>query len=232
MNTDRNRNSKIIEPDAERIVTARARLVAFGLAILLGVSTLAALTTALVLEIQAGATAYIVGEGHWSKARQDAVKHLYVYSINGDEQHLQRVREALAVPLGDRAARLALERSPPDLDAAREGFLAGGNDPDDISRLIWMYRWFSDQRFFRDAVDVWREADDHILSLAALAQTIEELVIQHGIEHPRLPELRAEVLGVAMVLRPMELEFSSILARGARWLHSLLLAASTCCGWL
>ena len=45
-------------------------------------------------------------------------------------------QQAIAMPLGDRAARIALEQTPPDIAAARRGFLQGGNHPDDIAGLI------------------------------------------------------------------------------------------------
>lgn len=45
-------------------------------AVLIALSALGALLIAAILETQAGATAYIVGEGHWSKAQQRAVHSL------------------------------------------------------------------------------------------------------------------------------------------------------------
>lgn len=204
----------------------RSRHLGLGLAVLLSVSALAALTTALVLEIKAAAFAYIVGESHWSKAQQDAVHYLYLYSHDGEPRHLELAREALLVPLGDRSARLALEQRPVDLEAARDGFLAGGNDPEDIGRLIWMFRWFSNGPFFRDAVAIWREAEQYILRLRVLADEIEAVLARNGPTAATLPALRAEVVEIATILRPMELEFSSTLVAGARWLRSTLLAAS------
>ena len=44
---------------------------------LIVLSALGALLTAAVLETQAGATAYIIGESHWSKAQQRVVLSLY-----------------------------------------------------------------------------------------------------------------------------------------------------------
>lgn len=84
-------------------------------------AALGALLTATVLEIQAGATAYIVGESHWSKAQQTAVSSLYRYASHGDPADLARARRALRVPLGDRAGRQALDRRPIDIAACAGG---------------------------------------------------------------------------------------------------------------
>ena len=87
-------------------------------AVLIALSALGALLIAAILETQAGATAYIVGEGHWSKAQQRAVHSLYRYAGHGDPADLADAREALRVPLGDRVGRQALERDPVDLATA------------------------------------------------------------------------------------------------------------------
>ena len=97
------------EPAAHEARHRLAQLPA-RVAVLIALSALGALLIAAILEMQAGATAYIVGEGHWSKAQQRAVHSLYRYAGHGDPADLADAREALRVPLGDRAARQALER--------------------------------------------------------------------------------------------------------------------------
>src|SRR5690606_36652823 len=129
--------------------------------------------TIAVLELQAASTAYIAGEGHWSKAQKDAVHHLYRYAESGSPEELATVRAHLAVPLGDRAARLALESDPPDIVAAREGFRQGGNAEADLDRLIRLYRYFAWAPYFRTAIETWREGDEGIMALAALADEAE-----------------------------------------------------------
>ena len=106
----------------------------FGAVILL--AAFAVLATAAMLELQTSATAYIVGEGQWSKAQQDAARNLQRYASSGDSEVLEKAREDLAVPLGDRAARLALDSDPPDIEAARVGFEQGRNAPIDVDRCI------------------------------------------------------------------------------------------------
>src|SRR4051812_19422169 len=74
---------------------------------------------------------YVGGEGLWSKAQKDAVFHLRIYAYTHDEKDYLAFREFLAVPLGDKKARLELQKANPDLNIARQGFIEGRNHPDD-----------------------------------------------------------------------------------------------------
>src|SRR3569832_812218 len=58
--------------------------------------------------------AYVNGEGRWSKAEGQAIADLRRYAASYDEADYQRFRSQLAVPLGDRAARLQMQSADPD----------------------------------------------------------------------------------------------------------------------
>lgn len=178
------------------------------------------------LEIQSAARAYVSGNGLWSKAQFQATYHLSRYSHNGADSDLRRARQALNVPLGDRRARLALDREPPDLEAARQGLIEGGNHPDDIDRLIWMYRYFSDYLFFREAVELWRESDDYILRLAQLADEMEAEFRREQPDREELAGLREDLVNINRELLPLDMAFAETLAAGTRWLNNFLIAAS------
>src|SRR3954463_10429287 len=68
--------------------------------------------------------AYVNGEGRWSKAEGQAIADLRRYCVTGDERDYERFRGQLAVPFGDRMARLQLQISNPDIGLATRGFLA------------------------------------------------------------------------------------------------------------
>lgn len=195
-------------------------------AALILLSALGALLTAAILETQAGATAYIIGESHWSKAQQRAVHSLYRYASHADPADLADAREALKVPLGDRDGRLALERSPVDVRAARTGFLQGGNAPEDIGRLIWMYRLLAEAPYFRESVRYWREAEVEILHLVRLADELQQR-LQHGpLEADTVRAYQRELMAVDARVRPAELAFSRSLAEGAHFMRRVLLVLS------
>ena len=80
--------------------------------------------------------------------------------------------EALAAPIGDRAARLATERSPADIAAARDGFLRGGNSPEDIDGPIRLYRYFAWTPLLRPSIEAWRKGDDLIEQLRVIGERL------------------------------------------------------------
>jgi len=204
----------------------RRRPLAFGFAVLVLVAGSAALLTAMVVQANAGATGYIIGESHWSKAQQDAVASLYRYAHKGHPADLARARRALRVPLGDREARLALEREPADVDAARRGFIEGHNAPEDVDRLIWMYRHFAGAPYFRDSVRIWREAEPDIERLDALAGQMQAAWANGSPSTVVIEEFQGQLLRIDRRLRPMELAFSQSLRRGAQAMRWLLLGVA------
>src|ERR1700730_8325203 len=114
------------------------RLVSPFVAVIIFQSLLAGLS----LETLSSVRAYVGGEGLWSKGQKDAIHFISLYSQTGDDLFFGKFKSALAVPRADRAARYALEQPTPDLIVAREGLLGGGNHPDDISGMIWLFRYF------------------------------------------------------------------------------------------
>src|SRR5688572_19263245 len=73
----------------------------------------------LSFETLSSVRAYVGGEGLWSKGQKDAILFITRYSQTGDERFFRRFKAAVAIPLADRTARLALEQPTPDLEAAR-----------------------------------------------------------------------------------------------------------------
>jgi len=118
-----------------------------------------------------GARAYVGGESLWSKARSQTVVRLRARVVAGQPSCVP-LREQLAVPLGDRAARVALERSPPGVDAAREGFLRGGNLPEDLDSMIHMYLNFGSTQPLQEPLRAWRRGDELIEKLLIIGDRI------------------------------------------------------------
>lgn len=112
--------------------------------------------------------AYATGEGRYSKAQKLAVLHVHRLAHTGQEHHFEAFLEAIAVPRGDRAARIALEAPEVDLRAARDGFLRGENHPDDIDGLIRLFRLLSWWGPFAAAVEDWRTGDALVAELLEL----------------------------------------------------------------
>lgn len=226
LGSEANTTTRAASVDSLRSSRSAPAFMRHAFAALIAAAAVAALLTAAVLEIQAGAGAYIVGEGHWSKAQQDAVLLLFRYAERGDARDLAQARAALTVPLGDRDARLALEQRPIDLARARAGFLRGRNAPEDVGRMIQMFRYLPNAPYMRESIALWRAADQQIMRLEAVASEMEAVRRLHrfSVEETRAFQQRLGDIGAA--LRPIETAFSQSLLRGSRILHRFLLIAS------
>ena len=110
---------------------------------LLATAALLAGLAACSMDMLSSVRALVGGEGLYAKAQKDAVLLLSEYARSHAEPDYQDFLRAIAVPMGDRRARLALDQAEPDLAAAREGLLAARNHPDDIDGMIRKLRWVS-----------------------------------------------------------------------------------------
>lgn len=167
--------------------------------------------------------AYVGGESLYSKGRRSAQMALRDYLFSKEEADFERFSAALSRPMGDGRAREALERSPPDLRAARQGFLAGGNDPQDVGSLIWLFRWFHNTRWFSPAVALWREGDAGVQELAALGERAHD-AIRAGATEQAIAQLHSSARTIDTRLTPLEAEFSFRLGEASRQVGFVLLA--------
>ena len=124
--------------------------------------------------------------------------------------------------MGDHRARLELERPDPDLAVAREGFLAGKNDPDDVDGMIMLFRRFRDVSFMSRAIGIWAEADEHI---AELNDAAAELHAAHRRRRNAAGGARPILVRIDDVnrrLTPLEEAFSSTLGEASRRTQTIL----------
>jgi PAS domain S-box-containing protein len=109
--------------------------------------------------------AYAVGEGRYSKAQKMAVLDLYRYANSQNEKDFETFLQDIRVPLGDRAARMALSQAAPDIGSARSALLQGQNHPRDIDGLVTLFLRFYWWKPFAAAVEDWRIADEQVQAL-------------------------------------------------------------------
>jgi diguanylate cyclase (GGDEF)-like protein/PAS domain S-box-containing protein len=178
------------------------------------------------MEILSAARAYVGGEGLWSKGQKDAVMYLTRYVRTRDAEEYRRFREALAIPFGDRVARTAMQAQPFERRNAIEGFIRGGNHPDDIGRMIWLFRTFDDLEPMRKAIAVWTKGDELIAQLDEVGRRIDAR-IRAGAGLPVLLPLLEEVDRINQQVRPLEDEFSALLGAISRQVTVLLLSLLT-----
>lgn len=184
-------------------------------------AVLLALVDATMENMSAG-RAYVGGEGLWSKAQKDAVYHLLRYSGSGDESQFRLYREAIAVPLGDRKAREALDRPEPDYEAARRGFIEGRNHPDDVEAMARLFVRFRNVHYIDRAIAIWAEGDRLIAQLEVAAQGLRREMAAGRPDPSRLGALREEIHRISLELAPLEDAFSFTLGEATRWMRQVL----------
>jgi GGDEF domain-containing protein len=170
-----------------------------------------------------GLRAYVYGQARWGIGEHRAVEQLRRYAVDGDEATYQRYRDNLAVPLGDRLARLQLQRLHPDYALARRGLLAGGNAPADVTGLIVLFRLLNWQPLMAHAVAVWSSADSLI---AGVQYNAERLHAQMAGGHPDPQAIRASLAQIDDLHRrvvPLEQQFGATLGTASRQIGALIL---------
>lgn len=169
------------------------------------------------LEVMSSVRAYVAGEAMWSRSQKNAVYFLNLYLHSGQAGQFAQYQTSLAVPIGDEYARWALERDPVDVEIARIGFLQGGNHPDDVPGLIWLFRYFKQVSFLREAIGEWAATDPMLLELSVFGEVIKGELKNGPIRDSdrvqflssRLSELNRQFTGHAE-------RFSTVLGEGSR----------------
>jgi diguanylate cyclase (GGDEF)-like protein len=198
------------------------RLVTPFLAVVIFQAFLAGLS----LEMLSSVRAYVGGEGLWSKGQKDAIHFISLYSETGHERFFDRFKKAIAIPLSDRAARSALEQRLPDLNAARDGLLGGGNHPGDIPGMIWLFRYFQHGPYMAAAIRDWHGTDSILDQLASLGDAIHAELSSAPAVAGRTAVLKQQIDSIDRQLAPFANSFSENLGEGSRFIKSVLTVAN------
>lgn len=189
------------------------------------VALLGAMSIASVM-VMGASRAYVGGESLWSKSRGRAVQYLNAYAASQDERDYALFEQALLVPLGDRRAREAIVApSGLNIEAARQGFLDGGNHPDDIDGMITLLRHFGHLPLFKASVEAWTTGDGLIAQLRQQALVLRQQIREGGDLHSIRATLR-HVQSLNDQLYSAEIRFSANLADAARLTEGLLIGST------
>ncbi|TWB49326.1 diguanylate cyclase (GGDEF)-like protein [Bradyrhizobium sacchari] len=169
------------------------------------------------LEVMSSVRAYVAGEALWSRSQKNAVYFLNLYLHSGEPGQFAQYQASLAVPIGDEFARWALERDPVDVEAARIGFLQGGNHPDDVPGLIWLFRYFNGVSFLQEAIREWTATDPMLLELSVFGEVIRSELAKGPVQDSgRLQFLSARLSELNAQFTVHAKRFSTVLGEGSR----------------
>ncbi|MFZ1137667.1 MAG: PAS domain S-box protein [Candidatus Sulfotelmatobacter sp.] len=177
-------------------------------------------------EILSGVRAYVGGEGLWSKAEKRAVLSLTKYATSHAESDYRQYLSEIAVPTGDKHARLQLQNASPDMAVVRQGFLQGRNSPEDVDSMSMLFRRFGHIGYMARAIAVWTEGDRYIDQLRSLADDLHREINSAHPDAQKIQEIADQVAAVDARVTPLENEFSSTLGQGARWINRVLSLAT------
>ncbi|RRV06971.1 EAL domain-containing protein [Pseudomonas sp. v388] len=166
---------------------------------------------------------YVAGESLWSKGQKDALHYLNRYASSHDQLDYLKYQQAIAVPQAGRALREALDRPEPALDEARRAILQGGNHPDDVSGIIWMYRNFREFGYMQDTVHWWSVGDHYLDQLDRLAQDIHTQITDGKPSPAQVERWRGQINIINEEVTPAARAFSEALGEGSRLILRLLI---------
>jgi diguanylate cyclase (GGDEF)-like protein/PAS domain S-box-containing protein len=169
---------------------------------------------------------YVAGESLWSKGQKDAIYYLNLYADNHDESTYRKYQQAIAIPQGGHALRLALGQSEPDDQAARAAILQGGNHPEDVSNIIWLYRHFHNVSYMARAIERWTVGDEYLVKLDQIARGMHASLNAHPVTPATVQAWKQQIMAINDGVTPAAMEFSDALSEGSRFLLNLLVASN------
>ncbi|MFZ4285630.1 EAL domain-containing protein [Variovorax sp. HJSM1_2] len=176
------------------------------------------------MDVLSAARAFVGAESLWSKGQKQALQSLERYARSGAEEDYLLYERAVAVPLGHRDARLALESPKPDPLVVTSGLVRGGNDPRDVPGMARLFRNFRHYGPVERAIGIWTDADVLVQDFVGLAQQLREPV-QSG-DRGRALALLEKLYAIDAQLTPYEEQFSFALGEASRQAKGLLLLAT------
>ncbi|BAV47866.1 hypothetical protein MLTONO_2963 [Mesorhizobium loti] len=185
-----------------------------------------ALVASLSLYTLSAVRAYVGGESQWSKGQKHAIYFLSLYADTGNEEFFDEYREAIAVPLADRSARLSLEQPDPDTEAARAGFLQGRNHPDDVTGMIWLFQNFRGFIYLDTAIRHWTAADAMILAIQQLGDAMHATLSRGQASPAEINAWKTDIHQLDRQISPLSKAFSDSLGEGSRFIKLLLTLAN------
>ena len=167
--------------------------------------------------------AYSEGESLWSKGQKQAIFYLLRYTETQSEVDFRKYRERIVVTLGDKKARLELEKLNPDYSVAWQGFVEGDNHPEDIPRMIMLFRRFRNIDFMAKVIDLWTEGDRLVEEITVAADDLNVAILSGNADPAKISAFRDRLLQIDTDLTPLTDRFTRTLGDASRKTKFILL---------
>lgn len=185
-----------------------------------------ALIASLSIYTLSAVRAYVGGESFWSKGQKEAIYFLSLYADSGEPAYYNRYLAAVAIPLADRDGRLALDASEPEHQKAADAFLGGGNHPDDVESMVWLFTNFRSFVYLDRAVTHWTAGDAVIADLTSLAGRIHAATERGMATAEDITVWQSEILSINERITPLTAAFARTLGEGSRVISLILFAVN------
>ncbi len=176
------------------------------------------------LHVIHGVRAYVSAESLWSNAQKNAVGYLEQYAQTRNEDYFAQYLAAIAVTLGDRTARLALDHPAPDFPRARAGLREGRNHPDDIASMIDLFRRFRNVGFMSHAIELWVQADAAVAELDVAARDLQRSIVAGVVDPADLQPYLTRIRTLDRELTTLTRAFAATFDEASRRIEVILTA--------
>lgn len=174
-------------------------------------------------ELLSAVRGYVEGESLWSKAEKDAMFHLSRYASTHDEMHYEHFVSFMDVTLEDRKGRLELLKSKTDLNIVDQAFIEGGNHPDDVRPMGYLFKYFQKISYIDKAIKIRTESDKFIDELIVIGKYMNVIITSSpSPDQAKLDDLLDTALLINADLTKLEDDFSFTLGEAARWFKGIL----------
>jgi len=165
---------------------------------------------------------YAEGESLWSKGQKIAVFSLLRYAETRDQGYYRRYQEAIAVPLGDKKARLQYISDDPDHAIIWKGLIQARVHPDEIPGNIKLTLRFKSLPFFKKVLGVWEQGDQLIDELILAATDLNDLILSGRANRDSVRPILDRIYDIERRVTPVSDEFTSSLGDAARTAQTIL----------
>jgi diguanylate cyclase (GGDEF)-like protein/PAS domain S-box-containing protein len=121
---------------------------------------------------------------------------------------------------------MALDHQPPNIEAARLAILKGGNHPDDVPSLIWLYLNFRHFSYLEKAIELWTIGDAYLVRLDDVAREMHQGIVDNQATDADIKRWKVQILAINDGVTPPAKAFSDALGEGSRMILRLLLATN------